>query len=145
MIAQPDKEILISIAEELELGLNCFYHIKTGEVFSLPEDIEEMRDITGDVEHWEEMREQVEKHPEDFIEITAPGSRTSFQFMENFIESLPENKVSNSLFLAISKKHPFQHFTQCLLDYPEIRQKWFAFKTQCYIEYIQPFFSQPEN
>lgn len=144
MIAQPDKEILISIAEELELGLNCFYHINTSEVIALPEDIEEMRDIAGDVEHWEEMSKEIEKHPENYIRITAPDSHTCFQFMERFIASLPENKISNSLFLSISKKQPFQRFKECLLDYPGIRQKWFVFKTQCYIEYIQTYFSHQE-
>jgi hypothetical protein len=48
--------------------------------------------------------------------------------MEDFIESLKDERVAGLLSVAIKGKGAFRRFKVVLLDYPEEREIWFHFK-----------------
>ncbi len=84
----------------------------------------------NDMPEEEELRELIETEAERYIFIESIGSNESFRVMEQFVEQLPEEKARNDLFDALNRRKPFRQFKDTLLDYPNIREKWFLFHDQ---------------
>lgn len=120
--AQQIKEI----ADELDTGMRCFWNRKTNELAFVPDEMS-MPDF--DTEPWQEEFDKIEEHAGDYVEIERPQSRDSFQFMEEFTESLPDNlKLKSTLLRALERKKPFREFKYEIDDSGEYREQWFAFK-----------------
>lgn len=129
----PDQ--IKEIAQELDAGMRCFYHIPTGEVKSYPD---ELRGHEGfEVEFWEDIIDQVESFPEEFVTFQSMESFESFRVMETFINHIEEVKIQGQFQDAIALKKPFQQFKYLLIDYPALREQWFDFKNLHLIEYVQ--------
>lgn len=52
-----------------------------------------------------------------------------FAIMENFIESLSDERIQDKLYSALRQRHPFSSF-QDALHYTGVREDWFAFKNE---------------
>ena len=129
----PDQ--IKEIAQELDAGMKCFYHIPTGEVKSYPD---ELRGHAGfEEEFWEDIIEQVESLPEEFVAFQSMESFESFRVMETFINNIEEEKIQRHFQYAIALKKPFQQFNYLLHDYPGLQEQWFDFKNLHLIEYVQ--------
>lgn len=125
------KEVIASIAEDIDAGMICFLNTDTMEhvilmgksYYSYWEEDDEVNDeyrkgVLDKVDTW--------KH---YIQIDPPESGQSFNIMERFIEHcIPDNdSIKNRLWNAISRHKPFQNF-KFIIDNSEYRQNWFDFK-----------------
>jgi len=123
------------IAGEHDAGMKCFYHIPTGEVKSYPD---EFRGHAGfEEEFWEDVMEQVESAPEEFVAFEALESSESFSMMETFINNIEEVKIQRQFQDAIRLRKPFQQFKYLLYDYPVLREQWFDFKNHYLMEHVE--------
>jgi hypothetical protein len=74
------------------------------------------------------------KSPVDFDDnprylwIEPIEAHESFRIMEDFVASVADVKAAARLGDALSRPKPFRRFKDALLDYPALRQAWFAFE-----------------
>ena len=128
-------ETIKEIAQELDMGMKCFYHIPTGELVSYPD---ELRGLAGfEEEFWQESIDKVNENYSEYILFEGMQSHESFRIMERFIAEIPDEKSRQRFEDAIAYRKPFQNFKQLLLDYPELREQWFSYKNECYIEFVK--------
>lgn len=102
------KELIRSIAEEINMGMICFLNTDTLEVESM---LGESYNAYGDADFkdfYQEVYDKVDNWV-NFIRIEPPQSWQSFKIMEDFIETCisDDDSVKNHLWDAISKKKPF--------------------------------------
>jgi hypothetical protein len=120
------SQTLKEIAEYLDSGMICFYHIPTGQLEYYPD---ELRGYVGfDQDVWQEIIDKVENNYHEYIRFGAMESHDSFRLLETFVASIAEKEIRQRFEDAISFKKPFQNFKQLLYNYPELRQQWFDFK-----------------
>lgn len=122
-------DIINDIAQNIDMGLNCFYHPKTKEVITLFTE-EALWEFGDDEEYrtaFKESLEKVEGHEDEFIIIEPLKGFESFKIMEQFIDEVPDLAFQNELILALERKNPFRNF-KYLIDNSHFREKWFAFK-----------------
>ena len=128
-------EQIKEIAGELDAGMKCFFHIATAEVKSYPD---ELKGHAGfEEEFWEDVMEQVECAPKEFVAFEALESFESFSMMETFINNIEDAKIQLQFQDAIRLKKPFQQFKYLLYDYPALREQWFDFKNQYLMEHVE--------
>ncbi|KXX70987.1 hypothetical protein [Flammeovirga sp. SJP92] len=60
---KPTDEQIKEIAGEHEIGMQCYFHFKTGELISIP-DMDDFYD--GDFEAWEADIKKVEENEDDY-------------------------------------------------------------------------------
>lgn len=134
MLLLQQPEVLKDIAEELDMGMVCFYHLQTGAVESIPDaDNSEM----DDPELWRETIDKVEDDYDNYLRFEPMGSRESFLIMTDFVEELPAGKERYRLADALERPKPFQQFKNRLHDYPTLLEQWYAYKLQRYIAYVK--------
>lgn len=127
-------ETLKDIADYLDMGMICFYHIRTGELEYYPD---ELRVNVGfDEELWQETIDKVGSDLQAYIRFEGMGSHESFMIIESFVAEIADARIRQRFVDAISFKKPFQNFKQLLRNYPVLEQQWFAFKSQQYIEQL---------
>jgi len=114
---------LIDLEEALEGG-------QSGEYYFLPDlgrivFVSSDPDTDDDDDEQSAIADNVEMLPIDPIE-----SRTRFQWMEDFIDSVHSITAQNSLRDALRRKKPFRNFKDALSEFPLLRNKWFQFEAQ---------------
>lgn len=135
MTVNISPEKIKEIAEQLDLGMKCFYHIPTGELEYFPD---ELKGHAGfDEELWEDSINKVEENYLEYIPFEGMESHESFRIIEDFVSMIADEKVRQRFEDAIGYRKPFQNFKQLLLGYPVLREQWFAYKDQCYIEFVK--------
>lgn len=128
-------EMIKEIAQELDMGMKCFYHKTTGELEFYPD---ELKGHAGfDEGLWEETIAKVEENYGDYIRFEPMESHESFRVMEDFISLVADENVRLRFEDAIGYKKPFQNFKQLLCNYPELQKQWFIYKNQRYMEFVQ--------
>ena len=127
-------ELLKKIADELDIGMVCFYHKTTGELESYPD---ENSNPGFDEEDWLEVMDKVSESREDYMAFEPMDSHESFRVIENFIAQIDDIPTHNKFIEAVSRKRPFANFKEMLHYYPELREQWFVFKNEAYIEYVK--------
>jgi Uncharacterised protein family (UPF0158) len=125
---------LREIAQDLDAGMKCYYHLETGETVATPDDshFDEFDD-----ELLEELMEEVEKAPEKYLVFEPMDSQQSFRLMEGFVENIADKNTSLRFQDAIAFRKPFQNFKQLLGAYPELREQWFVYKDQEHVEWVK--------
>jgi hypothetical protein len=129
-----NPETLKKIADELDIGMVCFYHKTTGELESYPD---ENSNPGFDEEDWLEVMDKVSESREDYMAFEPMDSHESFRVIENFIAQINDTPIHNKFIEAVSRKRPFANFKDMLHYYPELREQWFVFKNEAYIEYVK--------
>ena len=77
-------ETIKEIAQELDMGMKCFYHIPTGELESYPD---ELKGHAGfDEELWQASIDKVGENYGEYIPFEGMESHESFRIMEKFVE-----------------------------------------------------------
>lgn len=130
------KELIKSIAEEIDTGMICFLNTDTLEVESV---LGESYNTFGDSDFknfYQEVYDKVDNWA-NFIRIEPPESWQSFKIMEDFIETgiSDDDSVKKRLWDAISKRKPFQNF-KYIIDNSRYRQDWFDFKQLWLEKYV---------
>jgi len=129
------EETVREIAEMLDCGHVCYLNPDTNETVFIPnpaswEYFEEPDMVTKELEKVDSWERR--------IKLAPPESFESFQFMESFIDELPENEsiLRNKLISALSHNHPFARF-KAVIDNCPYRQAWFAHKQRCLEKYVR--------
>ncbi len=113
-INRDDFVLALTFHVELSDG-NSYLDTETGEIL-----------FTGDGAE--------EETPQDlddnlrYLWIEPIDARESFRIMEDFVASVGDTKAAARLTGALSRPKPFRRFKDALLDYPALRQAWFAFE-----------------
>jgi hypothetical protein len=94
---------------------NTFLDTETGEIL-----------LTG-VGVREETAPEIDGNPR-YRWIEPIEAQVSFRIMENFVASVGDTKAAAHLNYALSDPKPFRRFKDALLDYPALREAWFAFE-----------------
>jgi hypothetical protein len=122
------------IAENLDIGLKCYYNLKTGEIKTMLNfDSWE----SDDQEPWEEEINEIEENWSDYFQFEGMESHDSFQIMADFVDTLDDQRLKDILINALNKRKPFQHFKYEIDGSGEYRQQWFDFKKLRYIDWIK--------
>ncbi|MBN2495991.1 MAG: isochorismatase family protein [Deltaproteobacteria bacterium] len=74
---------------------------------------------------------------EDWIQVEPRPSREGYRTMQRFLDRIEEPALKSRLATALVGKGAFRRFKDLLLDYPDVRQLWFAFKDEEVYAYIQ--------
>lgn len=75
----------------------------------------------------DEVPDDLEDNPR-YLPIEAMASHDAFQIMEDFVDELGDIPEAEALQAALNGRKPFRRFKDALLDYPELRDRWFAFE-----------------
>lgn len=129
------SEKIKEIAQELEAGMQCYYHIPTGETEAVPDELKS--DGSYDEELWKDILKKIKKNRRQYICFEAPGSHDSFRMMEQYAEGITQAATRNFLLERLTAKKPFSGFRQALQQYPELLQEWYEFKSNQYIQLVQ--------
>ncbi len=62
------------------------------------------------------------------IRIDPVGSRDAYRDMADFVDRLPDARAADLLSRAIAGRGAFRRFKDTLSEFPELRQRWFAFE-----------------
>jgi len=85
-------------------------------------------------EEWED--------PERFLVVHPIESRDAFRIMEAFVADLPEGEPCRALARALRMRGPFRCFKDSLLEFPELRERWFKYHHQRMLEYAQDWLEE---
>lgn len=113
--------------------MRCFIHRETGEVISIPTE-EGLNDT--DCDFWQEELDKLETEALHLFELEPMPSRDAFRLMEDFAETTPRT-LKARLLMALEKRRPFAHFKYVIDNAGEWRLQWFAFRDECYDEYVR--------
>jgi hypothetical protein len=127
------KDQIKEIAEELDCGMRCYINKETGEIKTVL-NFESWQ--TDDREPWEDVLNDLEENWDKYFEIERMESHESFEVMAGFAESVDSRELRDALIGALNKKHPFQNFKWVVDNSGPYRQKWFDFKNQRLIEWV---------
>ncbi|MFA8436067.1 MAG: UPF0158 family protein [Marinifilaceae bacterium] len=122
------------IAQDLEKGLTCHIHCKTGKIISFPE--VDLADF-GEEDQWFEDRREVEENWVDYLVILPPSPKEVLEMIRQFLESVDAGGYRNSLLQSLEMAHPFREFKKSLHDFPTLRKEWFRYKDEKYRNWIR--------
>lgn len=125
-----DAEDLIMALEYQGYDARYIFDRETGEVIFMPDVA-----IVGDDVMDEELSEAVEEGwGTRYIAVDPVPSWEGWNVMRDFIETINDEKIANRLYRAIEGRSPFRRFKDELLNYPELREAWFRFHDEAFIQ-----------
>src|SRR4030042_3371413 len=127
------KDQIKEIAEQLDCGMRCYINKETGEIKTTPD----FDNWYTDNELWTDVLIELEENWGKYVEIERMESRDSFDLIADFAESIDSRELRDSLINALNKKHPFRNFKRVVDNSGPYRQKWFDFKNQSLIEWVE--------
>jgi hypothetical protein len=65
-----------------------------------------------------------------FITVPPVDSHEAYEDMADFITTVANGRTREHLSKAIAGKHPFRRFKDALYNYPQERERWFAFSAE---------------
>ena len=120
------------IAQELEAGMKVYINKETLEI----KPILDWEDSYGDSELWDEELEDIDKNWASFLVIEKMESWEAFKVMEEFIEEVEDERLSEDLAKILGRKSPFANFKAEVESSP-YRQNWFDFRLKRYEDYVR--------
>jgi hypothetical protein len=125
---------ITELAGNLDSGLRCFVHRETKVIVTTPDSV---NDPWSDSELWDDANEEIEKNFDSYVEIEKVDSKESFKLMQNFIETIEDERLRDKLDQALSRPKPFRNFKFEVDNSGPYRLKWFDFKNQKLIEWVK--------
>jgi len=134
-----DSEDLIMALEDHSDAFEYFIDLENGNVVILSSDFFDEEEFEDEEFDDEELDEEdlidpdgynhaiVESNPERFVFIDPIESSESFTIMEEFVATLADDVIKQTLSAALSKRKPFRHFKDELYQFPEVQKEWYAF------------------
>jgi hypothetical protein len=126
------KDQIKVIADYLDSGLKCYVNKETGKIIYTPD----FDSGYSDEELWAEDMNELEENWDSYFAIEKMESHESFEIMADFAESVDNRELRDNLIRALDKKHPFRNFKWVVDNSGPYRQKWFDFKKQKLIEWV---------
>ena len=134
------SDILKEISEQLDCGFRAFIHKTSMELIFIP-DTNDLPDI--DMDEWEEETELLDNNFTKYHEIDKWTTSDAFDMMMEFADKLDNNeKLQNRLLDALRMRKPFREFKFVIDNSGVYRQKWFDFKNQWQINYVDEYFKR---
>ena len=128
-------EKIKDIVQEIEMGMLCYYHIKTGKLECVPD---ELKGHAGyEEECWKGSLKKIKTNRKQYICFEGMESSESFRMMERFVEDIKDANARRRFQETIALKKPFGHFKQLLHQYPPLQTHWYNFKDEQYILNVQ--------
>ncbi len=122
------------IADQLESGMKCWYHIPTAEVLWAPD---RLKNWDIDEEIWEEAFNEIDEKIHECIAFDSFDSHEEFRMMADFAENEVDNpRVRDRLIYALNQRKPFMHFKSEIHYNEKYLEAWYAFKRQRYIDNV---------
>lgn len=110
---------LDEIAQNIGKGNLCFFHIRSGKVFSFSP---ASQDTT---------LSSIKLKPNDYISFERMSSRKTFDAMQAFASSVQHNTLKETLLAALTKKHPIKTFRNEIKSMPDyIIKDWTNFEAR---------------
>lgn len=121
-----DAEDLIHALQGWSPELDHYLDLSTGEiVFAVDEDISGIDDG---------LEKLIQENSTQFVWIEPSPSSVSWQVMADFVEQLPVGDAREKLTRSLHAGKPFRCFKNALLNYQDVRQKWFAFECSNWLD-----------
>lgn len=143
IIPEQYASLVKDTADSLSADLVCYINPATLEKIEIPRSVVDT--IIFDEEDTDDDAEEddlfyadlkrIDRDWEQTITINPPESSESFSFMEQFVATLPESRISSMLSEALSGRKPFRHFNHIIHQSDE-REAWFAFRQKCLENYV---------
>lgn len=86
-----------------------------------------------DSEENKELAMEIDNHPKQYLCLPSQYDIHEYSIMEDFIGSLTNSEIQNKLYRAIQGKGAFRRFKDEIC-YLGIREEWFAFQHDAYVE-----------
>jgi hypothetical protein len=117
----------LSIALEAEAAdLRWYLDVRTGEVLLVTHEYEP-------AEHDGLTETEIESDPSRFVRVPAGNPQRVIDDMKDFVASLGDAKLQESLELALSASRPERRFKTALSWLPERQQQWHAwYRDHCH-------------
>lgn len=119
------EKIIKEVAELLDIQEVVFLHKETQEILAYP-----IGDGLTDEEFdyiEQEVMEVINAAPDNYIRFDPFKSSESFQMMEDFVETIKNERLRARLIDAISIRKPFRNFRNAVED-EGILDDWYAYK-----------------
>src|SRR5690554_7705410 len=101
-----DEKIIGAMADELDMGMQCFYHIPTGAFESHPD-----TSHSGfEPEWWQEVMDKIEADRSNYFELERMGSREDYKIMEDFAYAQRDEDFKDKLLNLLQEPKPFRNF-----------------------------------
>ena len=94
---------------------------ETGEILFVSED---------NLEECEEVVERIETEPERYVEVPTDDSRAAFRDMEDFAETVEDERLQRWLWRSLSGSRPFRRFKDAVAVDGEVEERWFRFRDE---------------
>jgi hypothetical protein len=111
------EELIMALESQAEFG-EFFLDKESGEIIL----ISNYTDDNADVQ-----RERLENEPDRFLYIQPIASRIGWDIMNDFMHTVSTVQVQEALARALNGRKPFRSFKEELLQFPDIREQWFAY------------------
>ncbi len=124
------------IAENIGMGMLCFYHVPADEIISLPAETTEINADYTAIYSAEEIAnrkrlDEIEQHLNEYISFEKMSSRNAFDAMRAFGLSIDHDTIRDNLLKSLDRPHPFNSFKKALQSLPqEINKRWTSFKNR---------------
>ncbi len=134
-IPEKYRELVHTVAENIDCGLVCYINPETLEVEEIPKgmldgfsDFSNHREF-GDEDEDEDEDEQKFLHEnwETYITVEPRESSESFKIMEKFVDVVNDKNLKNKLINALNNRKPFANFKN-IVESSNYRKEWFAYK-----------------
>lgn len=130
-IPEKYRELVHTVAENIDCGLVCFINPETLEVEEIPKGmLDEFSDFPVNREFGDEDEDEQKFLHEDwetYITVEPRESSESFGIMEKFVDEVNDNNLKNKLIHALNNRRPFANFKD-IVESSNYRNEWFAFK-----------------
>ncbi len=113
---------LLDLLEDNSDFRTGYLDLETGDILTIFDSF-----LYGEDEEQQEILDQIEENPDQYLEMDPIGSREGYRIMEKFVATLPEGEDRNLLNKVLSWKKPFSNFRNAIADMGDIREKWFDF------------------
>ena len=131
---QVPKETIQEIADQLGSGFRVFIHKETLELITYPN---EDKSASFEPSTWKREIQTVHKEKNKYVEVQGMEPHDSFRVIEDFITTINDNLLQERLLNAVHQKRPFAHFKEQIDRSGVYRERWFAFRGQRMIEWVQ--------
>lgn len=118
--------------DDLEMALTSdagewtgYLDLKTGEVQMVP-----MDRLDDDDDGFSEDEIEAGLDAGRLIHVEPLGSRVEYEWMEEFTGTVGEARLRDRLEVALDGRGAFRRFKNVLLDFPTVRERWFAFRDE---------------
>ncbi len=142
-ITKLSQDQIKEIAEELDMGMACFWNRETNELVFFPDTVQFYElDIE---EAFADEVAKVENNRDKFVQIEKYSSNYGFEIMAEFAESLNDrNQLKTMIINALNRSKPFRNFKH-IIETSNLREDWFAFKHQKLMVWVKSHIQQIEN